>query len=51
VLGLRNNNGPLLIFFYVALVFSAWLGVMMLVSAAVVDSFVDFRNRIQKRYE
>lgn len=51
LMGLKSNSGPLLVFFYLALVFSSWLGMMLLVSAAVVDSFVDFRNRIQKRYE
>jgi len=51
VLGVKRNNGPLLVFFYVALVFTSWLGAVVLVLAAVVDSFVDFRNRIQKRYE
>lgn len=51
VFGAKPNNGPMLTFFYVGLVFTSWFGVMILISAAVIDSFVDFRNRIQKRYE
>jgi len=51
LLGRKPNNGPLLVFFYVGLLVSAGLGVMLLISAAVMDSFVDFRKRIQKRYE
>ncbi len=51
VLGLKPNNGPLLVFFYVGLILTTWVGMMVLVSAAVIDSFVDLRNRIQKRYE
>jgi hypothetical protein len=49
--GALPNKGPLLMFFYVGLVFSAWYGMVILIAAAVIDSFVDFRNRIQKRYE
>lgn len=51
LLGAKPNNGPLLTFFYMGLVLSSWFGMMLLISAAVIDSFVDFRNRIQKRYE
>ncbi|RLT92205.1 hypothetical protein [Ketobacter sp.] len=51
VLGMKQNNGPLLVFFYVGLILTTWVGMMVLVAAAVMDSFVDFRNRIQKRYE
>ncbi|MVF11430.1 hypothetical protein FT643_04655 [Ketobacter sp. MCCC 1A13808] len=49
--GRKPNSLPLLVFFYVGLLVSAGLGVMLLISAAVMDSFVDFRKRIQKRYE
>ncbi len=51
LLGRKPNNGPLLAFFYVGLVLSSGLGVLVLIVAAVMDSFIDFRNRIQKRYE
>ncbi len=51
MLGRKPNNGPLLVFFYIGLIFSAGIGVMILMAAAIMDSFVDFRNRIQKRYE
>ena len=51
VLGMKQNNGPLLVFFYVGLILTSWVGMMVLVAAAVIDSFVDFRKRIQKRYE
>jgi len=51
LLGSKPNNGPLLAFFYVGLVIFSWFGVMVLISVAAIDSFVDFRNRIQKRYE
>ena len=51
VLGAKPNNGPMLVFFYVGLILTSWFGMMILVSAAVIDSFVDIRNRIQKRYE
>ncbi|MCG8536494.1 MAG: hypothetical protein MI808_15520 [Pseudomonadales bacterium] len=49
--GRKPNNGPLLVFFYIGLVFSAGLGVMLLIAAAIMDSFADFRSRFQKRYE
>ena len=51
LVGAKPNNGPLLVFFYVGLILTSWFGMMILVSAAVIDSFVDIRNRIQKRYE
>lgn len=51
LLGAKPNNGGLLTFFYMGLVLSSWFGMMLLICAAVIDSFVDFRNRIQKRYE
>ncbi len=48
LLGRKTNTGPLLIFFYLGLVLSAGFGVMLVTVVAVVDSFVDFRNRIRK---
>ena len=51
LMGMKPNNGPLLAFFYLGLVLTFWMGMLVLSLVAVVDSFMDFRNRIQKRYE
>lgn len=48
LLGKKPNSTPLLVFFYIGLLLSAGFGVMLLVAVAVIDSLVNFRNRIRK---